>query len=330
MHPFEYSTATTAAEAVAQLSESPTATKVLAGGTDLVPLLKDGLVTPRRLVNLTPAVASLRYLRFEPSGDLRLGALTTLAAIEHSPELAEHLPILVQAAQVSATPQLRAMATIGGNLLQRNRCWYFRGPFDCWLKGGETCYAREGENKDMAIFDQSPCVAVNPSDPAVVLTALDAEVTIAGPSATRIWPVADLLAPPTQDERIEYRLGPQEVITEIRIPAQPEGAGGAYIKIMDRAAWAFALVSVAAQIVVRDGKIERARVALGGVANVPWRAREAEVVLEGQTLTSELAAQAGERAVEGATPLTYNGYKVPMTREVVRRAILQAARAAKS
>lgn len=325
MSAFSYSPATSVAEAVAELSAHPRGTKLLAGGTDLLPLLKDGLLAPTRLINLTPAASSLRYMRFEDNGDVRLGALTTLAQIEHSGEVAARFPALVEAVRVSATPQLRAMATIGGNLLQRNRCWYFRGPFECWLKGGETCYAREGENKYMAIFDQGPCVAVHPSDPAVALTALDAEVTIAGPSATRIWPITDLLAPPTASERVEYRLSPVEVITDIHIPSQPKEARGAYIKVMDRQAWAFALVSVAAQLVISDGRVRHARIALGGVANVPWRAREAEVLLEGQPLTPELATQAGERAVAGAQPLAHNGYKIAMAREIVRRAILQAA-----
>ncbi len=242
------------------------------------------------------------------------------------PQLAERLPMLAQAVADAATPQLRAMATVGGNLLQRTRCWYFRGPFDCWLKGGDTCFMRDGENKYAAIFDQGPCVSAHPSDLAPALVALDATVTLASVSGQRTLPVAELLAPPTDDERIEYRLRPGELLTEIRIPAQPDNSHGVYLKAMDRRAWAFALVSAAAQLTIEGGKVTRARLVLGGVANVPWRVTDAEKLLEGQALTPELAAQAAEMAITGATPLAHNSYKVPLARELARRALLSAAK----
>jgi xanthine dehydrogenase YagS FAD-binding subunit len=298
---------------------------LIAGGTDLLPLLKDGLVSVGRLIDIKPARA-LHHLAFEENGSLRIGALTTLAEIERSAEVAERLPILAQSVADTATPQLRAMATVGGNLLQRSRCWYFRGPFDCWLKGGDTCYMRNGENKYAAIFEQGPCRSAHPSDLAPALVALDATVTLESASGARTLPVADLLAPPTADERVEYRLNPGELLTEIRIPAQSQNAYGVYLKAMDRRAWAFALVSAAAQLTLDGGKVTEARLALGGVANVPWRVADAEALLQGQPLTPELAAQAAERAVQGATPLAHNHYKVAMARELARRAILMAAR----
>lgn len=325
MRPFEHLTVHGSHEAVSALAGSDgESVRLIAGGTDLLPLMKDGLASPGRLIDIKPARA-LRYLTFGDDGTLHIGALTTLAEIEHSAEIAGRLPILVQAVSDAATPQLRAMATVGGNLLQRTRCWYFRGPFDCWLKGGDTCYMRDGESKYAAIFDQGPCRSAHPSDLAPALVALDATVTLASPSGERTVAVADLLTPPTADERIEYRLRPGDLLTEITIPAQPDGARGVYLKAMDRRAWAFALVSAAAQLALADGKVTRARLVLGGVANTPWRVTEAEKILEGQPLTPELAAQAADLAVAGAEPLAHNRYKVTLARELARRALLSAA-----
>lgn len=325
MQPFTHISVSSPDEAQAALAGAPaTDAKLLAGGTDLLPLMKDGLAAPARLINLKPARA-LRALRFAADGALRIGALATLADIERSAELAERLPILPQAVRDAATPQLRVMATVGGNLLQRNRCWYFRGPHHCWLKGGDTCFARAGENKYAAIFDQGPCVAVHPSDLAPALIALDAEVEIVGPAGARRLAVADLLAPPAADERREYRLGAEELLVAIHVPAQPKRARGVYLKAMDRQAWAFALVSAAAQMTLRAGRVERARLVLGGVANVPWRVPAAEAALVGQPFTPELASQAADLAVAGAAPLAHNGYKVAMARELARRALLAAA-----
>jgi len=330
MRPFEHLTVHEASEAVSALAEAgekagENTTRLIAGGTDLLPLLKDGLVAPDRLIDIKPARA-LRYLAFEDDGSVRIGALTTLAEIERNATLAERLPILPQSVADAATSQLRAMATVGGNLLQRSRCWYFRGPFDCWLKGGDTCYMRNGENKYAAIFEQGPCRSAHPSDLAPALVALDASVTIAGASGVRTVPVAELLAPPTQDDRIEHRLRSGELLTEIHIPAQPSNSHGVYLKAMDRRAWAFALVSAAAQLTLEDGKVTQARLALGGVANVPWRVTAAETLLEGQTLTPDLAAQAAELAIAGAAPLEHNRYKTPLARELARRALLSAAK----
>lgn len=326
MRPFEHLTVHAASDAISALAETgENTTRLIAGGTDLLPLLKDGLVTSDRLIDIKPARA-LRYLTFEDDGSVRIGALTTLAEIERSATLAERLPILPQSVADAATPQLRAMATVGGNLLQRSRCWYFRGSFDCWLKGGDTCYMRNGENKYAAIFEQGPCRSAHPSDLAPALVALDATITLEGASGARTLPVVELLAPPTQDERIEYRLRPGELLTEIHIPEQPSNSHGVYLKAMDRRAWAFALVSAAAQLTLEDGKVTRARLALGGVANVPWRVTAAETLLEGQTLTPELAAQAAELAIQSATPLAHNRYKVALARELARRAILSAAK----
>jgi len=324
MHPFEHTTATSAEEAVALLGRQPgPVTQIIAGGTDLLTLINEGLAAPTRLIDIKP-VRALRYLRFDADGTLRIGALATLADLERDSAVAERLPLLQQAMRDAATPQLRAMATVGGNLVQQNRCWYYRGPYECWLKGGEECFARGGQDRYHAIHLHGPCVAVHPSDLAPALVALDATVTISGRGGARMIPVEQLLAPPTAARRALHLLGPDELITEIAVPAQPQGARGVYMKAMDRAAWAFALVSAAAQVAIANGRVARARLVLGGVANTPWRVAAAEE-LRGQELTPERAAQVAERAVAGATPLPHNQFKVPLARELARRALLSAA-----
>lgn len=335
MNAFDHAAATSTAEALALLAEATAgaggtyvgaSARLIAGGTDLLPLMKEGLEAPAWLIDLKPAGA-LRYIRAEADGSLRLGALTTLADIERDPIIAARCDVLRQATRDAATPQLRNAATIGGNLLQRNRCWYYRGETRCWHKGGDTCFARGGRNDHHAILgtENSPCVAVHPSDLAPALVALEAEVAIEGPRGARTVAVADLLRQPTEDARIEHTLAPDDLIVEVRIPPQLEGSRGAYLKAMERAAWSFALASAAAQVTVRAGRVERARLVLGGVANVPWRAREAEALIEGQALTPALAAEAAERALSGATPLEHNRYKVRLARELARRALLAAA-----
>ncbi len=334
MNAFDHTPASSAAHAIALLAEAAAGTdgkyvsataRIIAGGTDLLPLMKEGLEAPTQLINLKPASA-LRSIGVEGDGSLRLGALTTLSDIERDPAIGARWDILRQAARDAATPQLRNAATIGGNLLQRNRCWYYRGETRCWLKGGDTCFARGGRNDHHAILgtQSSPCVAVHASDLAPALVALEAAVRIEGPRGTRMVLIADLLRAPTEEARIEHTLAPDELIVEVRIPPQPEGSRGAYLKAMERAAWSFALASAAAQVSVRDGRVERARLVLGGVANVPWRAREAEALLEGQALTPALAAEAAERALADATPLEHNRYKVRLARELARRALLAA------
>ncbi|WIG61303.1 MAG: Periplasmic aromatic aldehyde oxidoreductase, FAD binding subunit YagS [Ktedonobacterales bacterium] len=324
MKAFDHVTAASTREAVELLSSAaPDGARLIAGGTDLLTLMKADLIAPPRLIDLKPA-SELRYLRFDDAGALHIGALTTLADLERHPEVAQRLPVLPQSVRDAATPQLRALATVGGNLLQRPRCWYYRGDALCWLKGGSACFARDGQNKYHAILDHSPCVAVHPSDLAPALLALDAELVIHGPGGARVLPVESFFAAPTDQERVEYRLAADEVLAEITVPRQPEGARGAYLKVMDRQAWAFALVSAAAQVALRDGRIEHVRLVLGGVANVPQRIRAVEDLLTGQELTPKLAEQAAERAVAGAKPLAHNAYKVPLARELARRALLAA------
>lgn len=321
MKPFAYASPRSLDDAVALLLDDGDA-KFLAGGTDLLTLVKGDLLEPSQLVDIKRLAELDADITL--SGDtVRIGALATLSDLETHSLIAEHAPALAEAAALAATPQLRNMATIGGNLLQRPRCWYFRDPeIPCWLKGVDGCPARTGENQYHAIFDLSPCVAVHPSDPASALLAHDAEVAIRGEQGSRSMPLAELFAPPTEERRTETTLRSGEIITALTLPAA--SGRSTYLKAMDRKTWAFALVGVAARIKQDAGRIAEARVVLSGVANVPWRATATEQVLAGQAPNSELLAAAADAALSGAEPLRKNGYKVPIAQALVRRA-LQAA-----
>lgn len=314
MNKFSYIDATTVGEVIPLLSDGR---RPLAGGTDLLPLIKAGIAAPEVVVNLKHA-AELRFIRAEDDG-LHLGALTSLSELAQSPAVRSGYQALAEAAGMAASPQLRNMATLGGNLLQQARCWYYRGDFNCWLKGGSVCYARDGENQYHAIWDQSPCVAVHPSDPPAALLALDASLRIAGPSGERIVAVADFLQPPAPERRDMHTLAADEIIVEIVVPARRRHS--VYLKAMDRAAWAYALASVAATARIEGRRLNDVRIVLGGVANVPVRATAAEALVEGQTLDDGLARRCGAAAIETAKPLEHNAYKLPLVRNLVAQAL---------
>lgn len=324
MRSFEHIFAASADEAVERLGAADGEALLIAGGTDLLTLMKAELAAPLRLIDLKP-LTHLRGVSWQPDGATRIGALTTLAELERDAGVANRYALLIQATRDAATPQLRAMATVGGNLLQQYRCWYYRDGLNCWLAGGDECFARDGQNQHHAIFQAGPCVAAHPSDLAPALIALDATVTIQSQAGERDVSVEDLLAAPTDDRRLPHTLRRGEIITRINLPARAPSARGVYLKAMERQAWSFALASVAARLTLEGDIVREARVVLGGVANTPWRARAAEAALVGQPLTNEGAAQAAGLAVQGAAPLALNGYKVRLAQELTRRAILQAA-----
>jgi xanthine dehydrogenase YagS FAD-binding subunit len=298
------------------------ASRPLAGGTDLVTLMKPRLAEPEHLVAVRRLLP--RGVQEGPEG-VTLGAATTLREIERDPLLNQRYTALARSAAAAATVQLRNVATIGGNLLQRPRCWYFRHPqVRCWLKGGEQCPAREGENRQHALFSESPCVAVHPSDPAGALFAFDAYVRIAGPRGERVAALEEFFAVPEDARRTETRLGSDELILGLEMPSHPPETRSVYLKAMDRAAYSFALVSVAAVLrVSRSGKIAHARLVLGGVAPVPWRAHAAERVLLGAAAGEEAFEAAADAAMAGAAPLRQNSYKIPLARTLVRRALAE-------
>jgi xanthine dehydrogenase YagS FAD-binding subunit len=327
MRPFDYARPETIAETIAllehQSGDGALETRVLAGGTDLLPLMKSDLLAPNRLLDIKRLADLDDRIELE-DGALRIGALATLAELEEHPLVRTTAPALADAAAAAASPQLRNMATIGGNLLQRPRCWYFRdSEIDCWLKGGDDCPAAHGENQRHAIFNESTCKAVHPSDPATALVALDAEVQIRGPRGERRVPAEQFFAPPTDDRRIEHTLAGDEVIIAITIPPADSGTGSVYLKAMDRNAWAFALVGVAARVTMDAGRIRDARLVLGGVAPTPHRCHSAETLLAGIDPRIEHArfGEIADEALAAAEPLSHNRFKVPLARALIIRAL---------
>jgi xanthine dehydrogenase YagS FAD-binding subunit len=327
MRAFEYARAETIDEApglVAGKHSLQNGSRFLAGGTDLLTLMKADVVQPSLLVDIKRTEGLPRGIEQDgqDGNALVLGALTTLSEIERHPAVMERYAALAEAVGLAATPQLRNMATIGGNLLQRPRCWYFRSSaFDCWLKGGTVCHARDGENQQHALFGQSPCVAVHPSDAAAALVALGASVRLRGSKGERTLSVADLFAEPTEDRRTETVIGPDELLLDVRLPAPAANTRSTYRKAMDRKVWAFALVGVAAVLRLDGRTVTEASIVLSGVAPIPWRAHEAERLLVGQEATAERIMEAAQTAVSGAQPLEHNGYKVPLARNLVRQAL---------
>jgi xanthine dehydrogenase YagS FAD-binding subunit len=318
LNAFSYARPRALAEALRMLRNGAVA---LAGGTDLVGLMKDGLARPQSLVDLT-GIEGLRGWSHAKGRGLRIGALTPLVELETNDALAKTMPILRESLRDAATVQLRTMGTVGGNLLQRNRCWYFRDEGTvCWLKGGNRCFAIDGENRYHAIIGAQECVIVSPSDLVPALLAYDAEIALTSSRGTRRMKLADLFIAPHGKERREHSLRPGELITEVRVPEAALARRGTYLKAMDRKAWSFALVSVAAAARIERGIARDVRLVMGGVAPVPWRVIAAEKGLEGSSLDEASCADAADRLLAGATPLRDNGYKVTLARELVRRAL---------
>lgn len=321
MSRLEWTNATSVAEAVAQMQAGAVAK---AGGIDLADLLKERLIEPKRLVNLR----TVRGLdRIEDGGDegLRVGALVTLARLADDPLVQRRARALADAAGHAATPQIRNAATLGGNLLQRPRCWYFRSEaFSCLRKGGDRCFAIEGENQHHAIFDNGKCAVVHPSATATALVALGARLLVAGPSGAREVALESIFVRPEEDVTREHRLAPAELVTEVRIPKPAAGAASAYTKLGEKESYDWPLAEVACVIERADGKCARARVVLGAAAPVPWRARDAEAALAGKPLGEASARAAAKAALRGATPLSGNAHKLPIFEAIVRRTILAA------
>jgi xanthine dehydrogenase YagS FAD-binding subunit len=319
MNRFAYGAASTVDEALGVLGED---CRPLAGGVDLLDRLKEGLDAPSRLVSLK-RIPGLDRVREDEAG-LRIGSLTPLFRLVDEPAVADQLALacLHQALVETATPQIRHMATIGGNLLQRPRCWYLRNKLThCLRKGGGRCFAFRGENKRHAILGGGPCYVVHPSDPAVALLALDASVVVMGPEGTRTVPLPDFYLLPRQDVHRETVLTDREVLTEVLIPKPLANSRGTYLKVPERGNRDFALASVALQLTMSKGTVDRARVVLGGVAPVPWRSTAAEKALVGHALVQEVIDHASRVSTEGARPLDQNAYKVELIQGLLRQAL---------
>jgi len=295
-----------------------------AGGTDLLGCLRDEVFGAETLVSIS-GLQGLQKIRKTAGGGLAIGALVSITRLAGDPVIRKRYPALAQAASEVASPQLRNQGTIGGNLCQKPRCWYYRGEFHCLRKGGETCFAFAGENMFHCVLGGDRCYIVHPSDTAPALVSLDASVRILGPKGNRTVPVEAFHVPPSEDPRRDTFLEPGEIVTEVVLPPPPEGLQGSYRKVRARRSWDFALAGVALALVFDGGRVSRARIVLSGAAPVPWRSREAEAVVTGERIDPEVAARAGEAAMENARPLDQNGYKVPLFQGVIEEELLAAA-----
>jgi xanthine dehydrogenase YagS FAD-binding subunit len=294
---------------------------VLAGGMDSFDWFKDRIKRPEVVIDLSQ-VKELRGVR--PSGDgLEIGAMTTLTEVVRHPLVREKFSILPNAAEAAASPQIRNQGTIGGNVSQDARCWYYRGGWPCYRAGGNICYADTptGLNREHAIMDANRCVAVNPSDTAPALIALDAKFVIRTPKGEKVVDAENYFIGPGIDITKMTILKPGDLLTSIRIPSTWSGAQFYFEKVRDRASWDFALVNVAAAMKTSGSTIQQIRIAVNGVAAHPVRLTAVEDAVTGKPRNEETAEMAGQIAIRGAQPLQYNGYKVPLLRNLVKRAI---------
>ena len=332
MKAFEWINAGTVSEAVQLLASSAAshdideAPRPIAGGQDILTTMKDYLTRPSRIVNLK-SIRGLDRIEGDGKKGLTIGALVTLSQLETHPAVRASFPGLAEAAHSIATPQIRNLGTVGGNLCQRPRCWYFRlEEAVCLKKGGSECFAATGENKYNSILGGGPSYIVHPSDLAPMLVALGATVSITGPEGKRLIPMEKFFTLPSEGSiRRENVLRNDEIITLIQVPASAFARRSTYLKFKERESLDFALASVAAAVELQGSKtIQQARIVLGGVAPVPWRVPQAEKFLVGKTLSPEVLIEVGRLALEGAQPLEKNTYKVPLTQTLVRRALKQA------
>ena len=315
MPQFAYVKPATLKEAVAQLAEN--GAYIHGGGTDLLTCLREHIFEVRKVVSIQ-GLPELHGIREMSDGGLRVGALTTITEVAENPVIQKRFAALSQGASEVASPQLRNQGTIGGNLCQKPRCWYYRGEFDCLRKGGGTCFAAQGENQFHAIFGgDDRCFIVHPSDTAPALIALNAELAIVGPQGKRTLPAADFHVRPADDVRRETWLEPGEILTAVRIPAAPSNLRSSYRKIRARRSWDFALAGVALALQFDGDRVIDGRVVLSGAAPVPWRSQAVEAAIRGKTLDAKTLAAAVDAVVEGAQPLEKNAYKLPLFRGVI-------------
>jgi xanthine dehydrogenase YagS FAD-binding subunit len=308
-------------DAITLLDKHGTDAWVLAGGLDSMDWLKDRLKKPKVVVDLTQ-VNELHGIK-EAGGGLEIGAMTTLTEVVKHPVVREKFSLLMEAAELVASPQIRNQGTLGGNVSQDTRCWYYRGGWTCYRAGGNICYADTptAVNREHAIFDADRCVAVNPSDTAPALVALDAQMVIRSSSGERVLNAEDYFIGPGIDITRMTVLRPGELLTAIRIPPTWAGTQFYFEKVRDRNVWDFPLVNIASAIRMSGNTIQQARLVVGAVAARPYRLPQVEAAIAGKPSTEETAAMAGQMAVMGATALRHNGYKIPLMRNLVKRAI---------
>ena len=294
---------------------------VMAGGMDTFDWLKDRIKKPKVIVDLG-MINELRGIK-DAGGGLEIGAMTTLTTIANDPLVKERFPLLAEAALIVASPQIRNQGTLGGNVSQDARCWYYRAGWPCYRAGGNICYADTPTaiNREHAIFNADRCVAVNPSDTAPALIALDAQFVIKNGSDERVVPAEEFFIGPGIDITRLNMLQPGDLLTAIRLPATWAGKGHYFEKVRDRQVWDFALINIAASINVSGSTIGDARMVVNGVSATPYRLNAVEAFIKGKARDKATADQAAEMAVEGAVPLLHNAYKIPLMKALVKRAI---------
>jgi len=291
------------------------------GGSDLLGLVKERIVKPDVIVSLR-GLSNANQIATASTG-LTIGGEATLDDISKHATIKQQYAVLAEAAGSVATPQIRNVGTIAGNVAQRPWCWYYRNGFPCFKAGGNQCFSFAGENEFHAIFGGGPSYIVHPSDTAPALMALGATFRVVGPSGERKIAASDFFVLPRVNAQQENVLGNEDVIVSVQVPALKTNTRSTYTKILDREAWTHAVVSAAVVLEMDQQVVRRASVVLGGVAPIPWRLPEVEKMLTGQRLTEELAAKAGEQAVTGARALSKNAYKIPLTKNMVKRTLVE-------
>jgi xanthine dehydrogenase YagS FAD-binding subunit len=312
---FQYTSARTVADAIEAAGNG----KYLAGGIDLLGEMKDYIAQPGLLINIKhlPDTQEIKTGK-----TWTIGANVTIAALTAHAELRKTFPGLAEAAEEVGSPQIRNVATVGGNLAQHSRCWYYRHrDIMCLKRGGSTCYAREGENKYHSLFTGNPCISPVVSNLATALAALDARVIVRRGQEDVPLTMAELYAKAWDNPTAHHSLGPTDLILRVEVP--DDGRRSAYLQISEKASFDWALVSCAAAAKISDGKLRSARVVLGSVAPVPWEVKEANALLEGQPLNEALAGKVADRILQEALPLAHNGYKVPIAHALVRRTLMK-------
>ncbi|GIX06359.1 MAG: FAD-binding molybdopterin dehydrogenase [Candidatus Poribacteria bacterium] len=322
MRPIEYFKPTSLQEAIQALQDE--GAYALAGGMDLIPSLQENILPAKRVVNLKAIGEELlRGIGPTPNG-LQIGALTTLVEIAKNETVRSRYTALAEAAETVGSPQIRNVGTLGGNLCQRPRCWYFRNEhYHCLKKGGARCFAGDelGDNQYHAILGGGPCHIVHPSNTATALRALNATVHVVGPQGRREIPIDQFFVLPRRNIMAENVLEPGELVTHVTLPEPPRGFRSTFVETGEREAFDWAISGAAVALVMNGAEVAEARVVLHAVAPIPWRARAAEEALKGQRLTPETIQRAAEAALEGAQPLSQNAYKIPLTQAMVRRAL---------
>lgn len=294
---------------------------LMAGGTDILDEIKNGTVEPEVVVDLK-SIPNLSYIRKEKDG-VRIGAMTTIAELTENSTIKNDYPGLVQAALSLATPQLRNVGTVGGNLCQRPRCWYYRDPeVLCRKKGGTRCFAFKGRNKYHAIIGGGVCYIVCPSDLAPALISLEAEISISSPKKDKTIPLQDFYVLPQVNVRKENILEPGEVVREVKIPLAKSGDKSAFLKLKERGTWDFALISAAIKANISGGIFNELKIVLGGIAPIPWRLEKAEKLIKGKKVSEQMLREAAREALKEAKPLEDNGYKVELAEVAIYRAAL--------